>query len=321
MNARTLITTTLFDLGVIAEGQPLPAGIAQDCLRRLNNMVSGWRLQFGTVLAIERTLFNLTADQATYSIGSGGEFDVPRPITIDGAGLLLNGLDEAETVTITRVSTTATVAQTAHGLEVGDQVYISGAGETAYNGLQTVLTVPTVDTWTYQVVGSPTTPATGTIEAQAVQANPIELTVPVITDDMWQAQQLKAQTSTQPTWVYYNQTQPLGTITLWPVPTTGANQLVLYLQSSFDGFADLTTEYTYPDVPGYAEALQYNLGIRLFTPYSVKDPSIIATVREMAYETLNNVKTANFKPADLQLDPAYTPTPHGTYVIQTDQGA
>ncbi len=321
MTALTILNAAFSDCGITAANETLDATTAQDGLRRLNNMVSGWRTQYGTVLAIERNLFTLTAGQGTYSIGSGGDFNVPRPVTIDGAGLLLNGLGSAVTVTITRVLTVATVAQTANGLTAGDQVYVSGAVQTDYNGLQTVASVPTANTWTFVVNNSPTTPATGTISSQTVAPNPIELTIPVVTDDMYQAWQLKGQLNSQFTQCYYNQTQPLGQIILWPIPTTGANQLVLYLQSVFTGFALLTTDYSYPDVPGYAEALEYNLALRLIAPYSVSNQTIIRQITDFAYDSLMAIKWVNFKPADLQLDQAYTPNFHGTYVIQTDQGA
>jgi hypothetical protein len=64
---------------------------------------------------------------------------------------------------ITRSGTTATVTSpTAHGLVTFDSVVVSGANETEYNGtFEVVVTGPT--TFTYEVSGSPATPATGTI--------------------------------------------------------------------------------------------------------------------------------------------------------------
>jgi hypothetical protein len=68
------------------------------------------------------------------------------------------------TVTITRVSTTASVAHTAHGLANGDLVVIKGAAQNEYNGIQTISNVST-NAYDYTVAGSPTTPATGTIKS------------------------------------------------------------------------------------------------------------------------------------------------------------
>jgi len=102
--------------------------------------------------------------------------------------------------------------------------------------------------------------------------------------------------------VYYNPANPFGEIFLWPLPDVSTNQLVLYLQNAFTGFADLTTSYDYPDNPGYAEALQYQFDRRLILPYSVTNPAILAKVDEMAAETFGNIKRANNKLTDLPSD-------------------
>jgi len=49
-------------------------------------------------------------------------------------------------------------------------VRIAGAVQGEYNGVKTI-TVTTVNAYTYTVSGSPTTPATGTIEATSVIVN------------------------------------------------------------------------------------------------------------------------------------------------------
>lgn len=67
-------------------------------------------------------------------------------------------------VNITRNGTTATgtTLETSR-LYVGQRITIAGAGQTEYNGLQTVLTIPSSKTFTFTVAGNPTTPATGTL--------------------------------------------------------------------------------------------------------------------------------------------------------------
>jgi hypothetical protein len=74
---------------------------------------------------------------------------------------------------ITRASSTATVtATTDHGLVTGNQVVVSGATQTEYNGTFTV-TVTSPTQFTYTVTGTPATPATGTI-----RCNQVDSTVP-----------------------------------------------------------------------------------------------------------------------------------------------
>lgn len=308
-------------IGIKAAGETLVAADAQDLLRRLNNLVSTLRTQFGTVLSVQRTIFPLVANQQTYTIGPGGDFDVPRPVSIPSAGLWLAGLSSAVSVTsITRSGTTATVTRTSHGFSVGDEAYIDGATQTAYNGLQTVQTVPTANTFTFTVGGGPVSPATGTITVAAVDGEPVEIPRTVITDEAYQAIQLKNLSNSEFTLVYYNPTStnsPFGTIVLWPKPDTAANQLVLYLQSAFTGFADLTTDYSYPNNPGYGEMLEYNLAIRSAAPFGrrLSDyPEVVA----LAHETLGLIKRANNRLVDLPSDAALlTHDRRGGYDINT----
>jgi len=65
---------------------------------------------------------------------------------------------------ITRSGTTATVTTTSdHGLANNVPATIAGANETDYNVTDAEIVVTGLDTFTYQVSGSPSTPATGTI--------------------------------------------------------------------------------------------------------------------------------------------------------------
>lgn len=77
-----------------------------------------------------------------------------------------------DSVTISRVTTTATVAHTAHGMITGQKVEIDGANQDEYNRVKTI-TVTGVDAYTYTVEGSPATPATGAIIATGVVINGI----------------------------------------------------------------------------------------------------------------------------------------------------
>jgi hypothetical protein len=63
-------------------------------------------------------------------------------------------------VTITLSGSVATATLTAHGFTVGSKVTISGATQPEYNGVQTITAV-TTNTFSYAVVGTPVTPATG----------------------------------------------------------------------------------------------------------------------------------------------------------------
>jgi hypothetical protein len=87
-------------------------------------------------------------------------------MTVQNRSTEYDDAKRSQSVTITRSGTTATVALNAHGYSVGARVIISGASQTAYNGTKIILSVAT-NSFTYEVTGSPATPATGTITAVA----------------------------------------------------------------------------------------------------------------------------------------------------------
>ena len=91
---------------------------------------------------------------------------------IESARVLLEAdtggdLPSGASVTITRVSTTATVSHTAHGMSNGQKVAIRGANQPEYNGIHSISNV-SANAYDYTVSGSPTSPATGTITSTAV---------------------------------------------------------------------------------------------------------------------------------------------------------
>jgi len=91
---------------------------------------------------------------------------------LSGVSVLVEAGDDTgdlaydDTVTITRVTTTASVAHTAHGMANGDKVVIRKVIEPEYRGVHVISNV-TTNAYDYTVSGSPDTPATGTIKATA----------------------------------------------------------------------------------------------------------------------------------------------------------
>jgi hypothetical protein len=93
--------------------------------------------------------------------------DVTTGLPIQNVRVLLSVADGTnypyqDTVTITRSGTTATVSHTAHGLATNDKVEINGADQNEYTGVKQI-TVIDANSYSFTVVGTPTTPATGTV--------------------------------------------------------------------------------------------------------------------------------------------------------------
>lgn len=143
---------------------------------------------------------------------------------------------------------------------------------------------------------------------------PVEIPTALLTDDAYEALQIKTLTNIQWTNVYYNPTysDELGTIFLWPTPTTATNSLILYRGHQFEGFTMLTASHDLP--PGYQDAITYQLALRLAVVYGRTIPD---DLRQQAMSYLGDIKRANAKIADLRVDGAITANVRGGYNINT----
>jgi hypothetical protein len=103
------ITTTALDIisrsmrliGVLGEDEEPSGAMSDDALDALNQLIDAYQLQSLLALVQERYVFDLVADQNSYTIGPSAltpDFSTgtqPRPSSLAAAGLLLNDADPA----------------------------------------------------------------------------------------------------------------------------------------------------------------------------------------------------------------------------------
>jgi len=87
-----------------------------------------------------------------------------------------------DSVTVSNVTTTATVTHTAHGMSTNDWVVIRGADDEYYNGIFQI-TVTTANAYTYTMSGTPTVD-TGTITATQSYINELTLSTGIATENV-----------------------------------------------------------------------------------------------------------------------------------------
>lgn len=117
---------------------------------------SGQLVATGTVGGAIAPTDTLTASGQEFTVTTGGTIAV----------------QSLSVTSITRSGTTATATTaTPHGLSSFVPVTMSGAGESEYNVLDAEITVTGLNTFTYEVSGSPATPASGTLLAGFTAVN------------------------------------------------------------------------------------------------------------------------------------------------------
>lgn len=130
----------------------------------------------------------------------------------------------------------------------------------------------------------------------------LELPLTLLTDDAWALITVKSQTSTYPTLAYYNPTFPLGTIQLWPIPTSTTLQGALYAPAALAEFTSLDQDLALP--PGYYRMLVKNLAVDIAPSYERDVPPALA---HQARESIKVVKRANYRLRDLSIDKGALP--------------
>jgi hypothetical protein len=88
MTARTLIIATLRSIRVLGIGDPLPAEDANDALLRLNDWIDALALERLTMYFVARTEKLLGNGIPSYTVGVGGDINIPRPTHIESANLI-----------------------------------------------------------------------------------------------------------------------------------------------------------------------------------------------------------------------------------------
>lgn len=82
-SALQLIRDALGLTNAVGTDQTLTADETSDCLRVLNDLIEDWSTQNLAVYGLGDQTFNTIANQATYTVGAGGDWVTNRPVRIN----------------------------------------------------------------------------------------------------------------------------------------------------------------------------------------------------------------------------------------------
>jgi hypothetical protein len=339
MTARDLIARALRSIGVLAQGETPTSAESQDALLVLQDMISTWGTLRQTLYTIERAVFDLLSGTQDYTLGvweATATSPQPTVASHGTAGTTTYQYQVVATMATGEVLAAGAIGATVLGnatltaLNHSAVTWTALPGAASYAVYRTLggpttgliasgLTSPLLDDTGLAGDGS-TAPLSAVgppshwehvrpvwVEGASVllltsAPYPLELPLGRLTVEEWQQTRIKAVPSTIPRQIYINEGWPYTTCSLWPVPSDGNVDVALYLPVAVTGFSDLTTEYTFP--PGYADALRYQLAVRLAPEYGrVIDPQIA----QLASDSLAAIKRANWEPIEMQVDPALAP--------------
>jgi hypothetical protein len=234
-----VITPALKSAGILSIGETPTAEDANDALVALNQLIDQWAAERLMVYTTTRSTWTITASDGSYTVGTGGDISIARPMFIEGVGIIETSTDPDQETPLDRLT------------------------EDAYAGI-------------------------------------VE----------------KARTSVNPTAYYYNPTfsSGLGTLSLFPVPTSSTLQGVIYHPTAVTSFSALSTTVSLP--PGYERMLRTNLAVELIPMFKLQPDQLLL---KQAVESKEVVKRSNKRTADLMFESAALMGKTGGYNIYTDR--
>jgi hypothetical protein len=90
---KKLMTSTIKLLGLIGPGQNAPAYMLADALEAMNMMLESWSSAPQSIYVVTRDELTMSSLQTSYTIGTGGDFNVTRPQKIFPSFLTIDETD------------------------------------------------------------------------------------------------------------------------------------------------------------------------------------------------------------------------------------
>jgi hypothetical protein len=147
--------------------------------------------------------------------------------------------------------------------------------------------------------------------AVTVNVSGVDYPIEILGYDDWEAIRLKTLQTPWPVYAYLENDYPLAKLWLWPVPS--GNSLNTMAEKPLTSFGSLYDVVMLP--PGYADAIRYNLALRLAPEYQVDAGPDIT---RLAALSLKAIMRTNARTPTLNIDAALRATGNSRYNVYTD---
>ena len=286
-SALDIVTRSLQDIGAYAPGETIDASDANSAFNMLNDMMDMWSNETMMVPYKTEIIWTLSTNVITYSIGDGG--------TIGGS---VTGSISGTTLTVSAVST--------GNIALGQ--YISGSGVTAGTQITAFLT-GIGGAGTYEVNTSQTVSSTAisTYYQRPLRINSgfvrvastgqgLDYQVRPLNIEQYERIGIKNLNGPWPRYFYYQPTETLGNITVWPAP--GSGEMHVFAETLLPRFANLADSVNLPE--GYVMALRWNLAELLMPMFGLTGSQFASAqypiIQNFARKTRRWVKATNMQP-------------------------
>ena len=289
-----IISSALKDIGALAAGETPDPAAAQDAFTMMTRMLDQWSNEQMMVFYKTEIIFTLTPGQTQYTIGPGGQIGAVFTGSIANNVLTVTG------ITSGAIATGMTLSGT--GITAGTKIvsFLTGAGGN-------VNEVGTYQLNISQSVASTTINAFYqrplSINSSFVRINTNSNGVPIINGGLdypvavlnvedYEMIGLKTLNGPWPKALYYQPTETLGNLTVWPNPAQG--EMHIFADTLFSKYTSINDTMLLPE--GFEAALEWCLAERLMPQYGKASPTQIQMVNAFAAQGKSTIKRTNMKP-------------------------
>ena len=289
-----IITSALKDIGALAAGETPTPEAAQDAFIMMNRMIDQWSNEQMMVFYKTEIIYTLTPGQTQYTIGPGGE------IGSVFTGSITNNVLTVSAITSGAISLGMTITGT--GVQTGTKItgFLTGAGGN-------VNEVGTYQLNISQNVSSTTINAFYqrplSINSAFVRINTSQSGVPILNGGLdypvailnvedYEMIGLKTLNGPWPKALYYQPTETLGNLFVWPNPAQG--EMHIFADTLFSQYTSINDTMLLPQ--GFESCLEWCLAERLMPQYGKASATQIQMVNAFAAQAKSTLKRTNMKP-------------------------
>lgn len=289
-----LITDSLIDIGALRQGETVPDDKAQFALRKLNRMLDQWSNSPLMVFYRQEIVYPLSANLSRYAVGGQDEVNnaIFLPIRCDFTGQIIGNRLLVSAVTSGALTPGMYLGDpTSSGLVVANQriaVQLNGLTPGGTGEYRLTLTQPNVPSQAFRACYSRPI----RLNNAFVRVATLDYPVSIMNEENWSMIGQKDLQGPWPRAMYFQPTEPFGTLLHWPVPASG--EMHVFADMLLSGFTALDVDLKLPQ--GYDAAIEWSLAELLMPSYGKSDPLQVQMVKANAAAGQALIKRTNMAP-------------------------
>ena len=286
-----IITRSLKDIGALEAGESPSADAAQDAFDMLNDLCAQWSNENMMVFYKTEIIFQTVQNTVQYTLGPGGSVGATFTGSISGTTLTVpaNGVTAgAITMGMTLSGTGITAGTTIVGFNTGAGGNVNEGGTYSVSSSQTASS--TTITAFYE---RPLTIESAFVRVSASGSGGyLDYPVSILSLEEYESLGIKQLSGPWAKMVYYQPSETLGTLYVFPNPSSG--ELHLFASTIFRTFQNYYETITLPQ--GYNMALRWCLAERLMPMYGKASATQITLINGFSAQAKATIKRTNMKP-------------------------